>query len=91
VWPFTGGGAYALGVDRTGRRQRIVQFLRWKPSTYVQVWLYAVLGFGVPGFIIWSVIGSHRLYAAGTYAAFIAFFGGLGQSWRLNRRRQRGV
>jgi hypothetical protein len=36
-------------VDSTGRRQRILQFFRCKPSNYVQVWLHAVLGFGVPG------------------------------------------
>jgi hypothetical protein len=23
--------------------------LRWKPSTYRQIWIDAVLGFGVPG------------------------------------------
>jgi hypothetical protein len=78
-------------VDRTGRWQRIAQFFRWKPSSYGQVWLSAVLGFGVPGFVIWSVVGHRPPYAGFTYAASITFFGGLGQSWRLNRRRQRGL
>jgi hypothetical protein len=78
-------------MGRTVCGQGIVQFFRWKPSNYAQVWLSAVLGFGVPGLIIWSAIGSHPLYSGGTYAASITLVGGLGQSWRLNRRRQRGV
>lgn len=68
----------------------VMQALRWKPSTHRQVWAYAVLGFGVPGFIIWSVVGQqHFLIEALIYAVSITFFTGLGRSWRLNRRRQR--
>ncbi|HXB46633.1 MAG TPA: hypothetical protein VNW50_02650 [Streptosporangiaceae bacterium] len=80
-------------MARTGWGQRIVQFCLWKPGTYGQVWLFAVLGFGVPGFIIWSVVGNGPgwPYTAFTCAASITFFGGLGQSWQLNRRRQRGL
>ena len=59
-----GAENYAADVERIGWGQRIVQFFRWKPSTYRQVWLFAVPGFGVPGFIIWTVVGRHPLYAA---------------------------
>lgn len=66
-----------------------MQVLRWKPSTYRQVWAYAVLGLGVPGFCIWAVVEQqHSLIQALIYAVFITCFSGLGQSWRLNRRRQ---
>ena len=68
---------YALDLERNGWGQRIVQFFRWKPSTYEQVWLSAMLGLGVPGFVIWSVMG-HPLYAAITFAASITFVSGLG-------------
>ena len=78
-------------MERTGWWQRIVRFVRWKPTTYPEVWLFAWLGFGVPGFIIWSVVGRHPLYAALTYAMSVTFFSGLAQSWRLNRRRERGL
>jgi hypothetical protein len=70
-----GAAIYAAGVERTGWGQRFVKFFRWKPSTYGQVWLLAVFGSGVPGFIIWSVVG-HPLYEAVTNAASITFFGG---------------
>jgi hypothetical protein len=67
-----------------------MQVLRWKPSTNRQVWAYAVLGFGVPGFCIWALVGQqHSLIQALIYAVSITFFSGLGQNWRLNRRRQR--
>ena len=68
-----------LDLERNGWGQRIVQFFRWKPSTYGQVWLSAMLGLGVPGFVIWSVMG-HPLYAAITFAASITFVSGLGQA-----------
>jgi hypothetical protein len=79
-------------VRRTGWGHRIVQFCRWKPSTYQQVWLFAVFGFGVPGFIIWSVIGTQLSWpsAALSYAVSVTFFSGLAQSWRLNQRRRNG-
>jgi len=52
---------------------------------------YAVLGFGVPGFCIWVVVGPQRsLLWALIYAASITLFGGLGQSWRLNWDRNGG-
>lgn len=71
--------------------RRIVQFFHWKPRTYGQVWLSAVLGYGLPGLIVWSVVGRHPMYAAVAYAAGATFFGGLGQCWGLERRRQRGL
>jgi hypothetical protein len=79
-------------VKRNGWGKRIAQLFRWQPATYGQVWLFAVFGFGVPGFIIWSVVGTQLSWpsAALSYAASVTFFGGLAQSWRLNRRRQRG-
>jgi hypothetical protein len=85
-----GAEIYAAGVARTGWGQRIVRVCRWEPRTYRQVWLGAPLGWGVPGFIIWSVIGHRSPYESLTYALVIAF-GGLVQSWQLNRRRQRGL
>ncbi len=80
-----------LDVGHTDRRHRIVQFIHWKPRTYPQVWLYALLGFGVPGFLIWSVLGHQPPYLSISYAAGMAYFGGLGQCWQLSRRRQRGL
>jgi hypothetical protein len=68
-------------------RHRVVRGLRWKPSTYRQVWIFAVVGFGVPGFCIWEFVAPHSLIASLVYAVGITFFGGLGQTWRLNRRR----
>jgi hypothetical protein len=67
--------------------------LALEARTYVQVWLYAAFGFGVPGFIIWSVLGprSHWPIGPPTYAMTIALGGGLRRSRRLNRRTQRGL
>jgi hypothetical protein len=67
--------------------------MRWQPSTYRQVWLFAVLGPGCTGFAIWSVM-SWRFHmnwlAAGlTYGVMITLLTGLGQSHRLRRRRRR--
>ena len=71
-------------------RHRASRWLHWNPSTCGQVWFGAVLGFGVPGFVIWSVLGMHRYWPlpALMYGASITLFGGLGQSYRLRRRRQ---
>jgi hypothetical protein len=66
-----------------------MRVLRWQPSSYRQVWIYAVLGFGVPGFCIWAFVG-HSLVEALIYAASITFFIGLGRSRRLNRDRNQG-
>jgi hypothetical protein len=63
-----------------------MQMLRWEPRTYRQIWLWAPFGWGLPGLIIWSVIG-HSLDVAITAAVSLTFFGGLGQCWRLNRRK----
>jgi hypothetical protein len=66
-----------------------VQVRRWYPRTYKQVWLFAVLGFGVPGFIIWAVVEQqHSLMQALIYAVSVTFFGGLGPSRRLRRRKR---
>jgi hypothetical protein len=82
-----------LGVERAGWGQRIVQFCRWQPRTYLQVWLLTVLGCGVPGFVIWYLAGNgvDWPYMAFTWAALVTFSNGLVQSWRLSRRRQRGL
>jgi hypothetical protein len=66
-----------------------MRVLRWKPSTYRQVWIYAVLGFGVPGFCIWALLG-RPLIESLIYAASIALVTGYVRSWRLNRDRSRG-
>ena len=76
-------------VHGNGRGQRVMRVLRWQPSSYRQVWIYAVLGFGVPGFCIWAFVG-HSLVEALIYAASITFFIGLGRSRRLNRDRNQG-
>jgi hypothetical protein len=70
-------GSHGVGVERARGRHRIVQFGRWKPRTYLQVWLFAALGLGLPGFIIWSLIGSSPPTYALSYAGFATFFGGL--------------
>ena len=91
LWLFPRAENYAMGVERAGWGRWFVRFFRWKPSTYAQVWLFAVLGFGVPGLIIWSVVGHNPLSSAIPYGAGVTFAGGLAQSWQLNRRRQRGL
>ena len=90
-WVIPGVEKYAVVVRRAGWGHRIVRFCRWKPSTYRQVWAYAVLGFGVPGFCIWAVIGTRTnwLISSLIYAVSITFFSGLGQSNRLRRRTHR--
>jgi hypothetical protein len=73
-------------VRGSGWGDRVARVWRWRPSTYRQVWIFAVLGLGMPGLIIWAVEEQqHSLI----YAVSITFFSGLGQSWQLNRRRQR--
>jgi hypothetical protein len=67
-----------------------MRVLRWKPSTYRQVWIFAVLGFGVPGFCIWGFVGVLPLIDSLGYAAGITFFSGLTGSWRLNWDRNHG-
>jgi hypothetical protein len=52
------------------------------------VWIFAVLGFGVPGFCIWAFVGSHPLIDSLTYAVAVTFFSGLAQSFRLGNRRR---
>ena len=37
VWPFRLPMTVLLDLERNGWGQRIVQFFRWKPSTYGQV------------------------------------------------------
>jgi hypothetical protein len=60
---------------------------RWRPSTYRQIWMYAPLGFGVPGFCIRAFLGPQRsLIQAFVYAASLTLLGGLAQSWRFHRR-----
>lgn len=90
--------ALPLVVERTGRRRRLVQVFRWKPKSYVQVWLLAVFGSGVPVFIVLSAMysgaGARELGwgwpVALVQAMALTFVIGLGQSWQLNRRRQQG-
>jgi hypothetical protein len=75
-------------VERTGWWQRIVQFIRWEPSTYTVLWLSAPLRFGVPGFVIVLAFERGDYHGALASAASITFFGGLIDSKGLNRRRQ---
>jgi hypothetical protein len=66
-----------------------MRVLRWKPRTYRQVWIYAVLGFGVPGFCIWALFGRPVVESL-IYAATITFATGFARSWRLNWDRNQG-
>jgi hypothetical protein len=58
---------------------------------YIQVWLFAVFGFGVPIFIISFVLTPQTSWLSWTLvpAAEAAFFSGLLETWRLYRRRQK--
>lgn len=81
---------YAVAVQRARWRQRIVEFGRWKPSTYKQVWLFAVVDFGIPGFAIWSILGTQPWPSTALVCAVsITRFSGLGQSYRLRQRWRR--
>jgi hypothetical protein len=80
-------------MERPSWGRRLAQSLSWEPRTYRQVWLAAPLGWGVPGFVVVSVVARHwsSPSTALTYAVSITLVGGLGQSWRLMRRRQQGL
>jgi hypothetical protein len=65
--------------------------LRWRPQTYRQVWIFAVLGMGAPQFCIWAVVRPpHFLIRALVSAASFTFFSGLAGSWRVNWDRNHG-
>jgi hypothetical protein len=66
----------------------VSKFWRAEHHTYKRVWLFAPLGFGVPGFAIYVALG-RSLGLALTFAVCITIFGGLAQSYRLWRRRGR--
>jgi hypothetical protein len=72
-------------VRGSGWGDQVVRAWRWRPSTYQEVWIVAPLGFGVPGFCV-SAIVEHSMTQALVYAVSVTLFGGLGQTWRLNRR-----
>jgi hypothetical protein len=83
-----GSGKYAVAVRGSRSGHRVTRVLQWEPSTYRQVWVFAVLGLGVPGFcILLAIAESHSLVRALTYAVSATFLGGIGLSWRLHRRR----
>jgi hypothetical protein len=67
-------------------RVRLSKFWHSEFNTYKQVWLAAPLGFGVPGFAV-SLAFGRSLVIALVGAATITLVGGLGQSYRLWRRR----
>jgi hypothetical protein len=80
-------------MERPSAGRRLARILRWEPRSYWEVWRAAPLGFGVPGFVVVSVVARHWSWpsAAITYAVSITLVGGLAQSWRLMRRRQQGL
>jgi hypothetical protein len=68
--------------------------LRWKPRTYEQAWLFAVVG--AASFLIGSIVAAAldnwpRPWPLVTFvSALVGFLGqGLGSSYDLYRRRQR--
>jgi hypothetical protein len=76
-------------VYRTGWEERNVW--RWRPRTYRQLWLFAVLALGVPVFIISAALPMQASWLSGAFfsGASAAFFGGLLETWRLYRRRRK--
>ena len=63
-------------------------FWSWMPSTYGQVWLVALLVWGVPGFVAIAAVG-RSLVPALVYAATATLVGGLVGSYQLRRRLSR--
>jgi hypothetical protein len=82
---------YRVGVYPASRQERNVWCWR-PPRTYIQVWLLAVFGFGVPIFIISFVLTPPQTsWLSWTLvpAAEAAFISGLLETWRLYRRRRK--
>jgi hypothetical protein len=73
-------------MDKESILVRLSKFWNLEFKTYKQVWLGAPLGFGVPCFAI-SLAFGRSLMIAFVGAAAITLVGGLGQSYRLWRRR----